>query len=96
MPRFLSQCIQVVSKVSEFRGVEQKWFEMAGVRRRRLSDAVWVPLRSAEWIGEIGCSGYEGYRVEFFGLGSIAVPLAKRADAERLGWSLAKGSVGRQ
>ena len=68
--------------MSEFHGVEQTWFEMAGVRRRRLSDAVWVPLRSAEWIGETGCSGYEGYRVEFFGLGSIAVPLARRADAE--------------
>ena len=60
---------------------------MAGIRRRGLADAVWVPLRSAEWIEETGRNGYEGYRVEFFGLGSIAVRLAGRADAETLGWS---------
>jgi hypothetical protein len=72
--------------VSDDRVVDQAWFEMTSIRRRRLSDAVWVPLRLAEWIGEVGRIGYEGYRTEFFGLGSVAVPLARRADAEKLGW----------
>jgi hypothetical protein len=72
--------------VSDFPIADQAWFEMASIRRRRLSDAVWVPLRLAEWIGEVGRIGYEGYRTEFFGLGSIAVPLARRADADKLGW----------
>jgi hypothetical protein len=74
-------------RVSDFPIADQAWFEMASIRRRRLSDAVWVPLRLAEWIGEVGRIGYEGYRTEFFGLGSIAVPLARRADADKLGWS---------
>jgi hypothetical protein len=74
-------------RVSDDRVVDQAWFEMAGIRRRRLADAVWVPLRLAEWIGEVGRIGYEGYRTELFGLGSIAVPLARRADADKLGWS---------
>jgi hypothetical protein len=73
--------------VSDFPIADQAWFEMASIRRRRLSDAVWVPLRLAEWIGEVGRIGYEGYRTEFFGLGSIAVPLARRANADKLGWS---------
>ena len=72
--------------MSDFPVADQAWFEMASIRRRRLSDAVWVPLRLAEWIGEVGRIGYEGYRTEFFGLGSIAVPLARHADAEELGW----------
>jgi hypothetical protein len=72
--------------VSDFPVADQAWFEMAGIRRRSLSDAVWVPLRLAEWIGEVGRIGHEGYRTEFVGLGSIAVPFARRADADTLGW----------
>ncbi|MGH7096502.1 MAG: hypothetical protein ACREE4_02440 [Stellaceae bacterium] len=73
--------------MGDFSEVDQAWFEMASIRRRCLSDAVWVPLRLAEWIGEVGRIGYEGYRTEFFGLGSIAVPVARRADADKLEWS---------
>src|SRR5271155_1968038 len=72
---------------SNFSAIEQAWFEMANIRRRRLSDAVWVPLRVSEHIEEVGRYCYEGYRGEFFGLGSIAVPLARREDANTLGWS---------
>ncbi len=73
--------------VSDARSVEQAWFEMAAIRRRRLSDAVWVPLRVAEYIHERGRTGFEGYSAEFFGLGSIAVPVARRGEADELGWS---------
>src|ERR1700719_2284695 len=67
--------------------VDQTWFEMPAIRRRRLANAVWIPLRVAEWIEEAGELGREGYRKEFFGLGSLAVPLGHRSEAEQLGWS---------
>jgi hypothetical protein len=67
--------------------VDQAWFEMVAIRRRRLANAVWIPLRVAEWVEEDGQLGCEGYRKEFFGLGSLAVPLGKRLEAGRLGWS---------
>lgn len=67
--------------------VDQSWFEMAAIRRRRLANAVWIPLRVAEWIEEVGRIGCDGYRKEFFGLGSLAVPLGNRTEAGRLGWS---------
>jgi len=67
--------------------VDQAWFEMLAIRRRRLANAVWIPLRVAEWVEQAGQLGCEGYRKEFFGLGSLAVPLGKRSEAERLGWS---------
>jgi hypothetical protein len=66
---------------------EQSWYEMTAIRRRPIASAVWVPLRLSEHIEQAGQHGYEGYVHEFVGLGSIAVPLARRADAETLEWS---------
>ncbi len=65
--------------------MEQKWFEMAEIRKRRLDSAVWIPLR-ANQESKTGRWGYLGYRSEFFGAGSLAVPLRKRALAEKLRW----------
>lgn len=61
------------------------WFEMTDIRRRKLNTAVWIPLRAAqkESTGEFGTLGY---REEYFGAVSIAVPLDKKAKAESLGW----------
>jgi hypothetical protein len=67
--------------------VEADWFEMKQIRKRRIADAVWIPLHSIETILEEGEYGYPGYRREFFGLGSLAVPLTKRGEAKKLGWS---------
>lgn len=65
--------------------MDQSWFEMRDIRRRRLNTAVWIPLRAAqkESVGKFGCLGY---REEFFGVGSIAVPLERKTSAEKLGW----------
>lgn len=65
--------------------MEKEWFEMAVIRRRRFDGAVWIPLRASQRIGE-GRRGYLGYKSEFFGAGSLAVPQRKRAAAETLGW----------
>jgi hypothetical protein len=66
--------------------MDQDWFEMTDIRRRKLNTAVWIPLRAAQKqsIGEFGTLGYWE---EFFGAGSIAVPLDKKTSAETLGWS---------
>ena len=66
--------------------MNQEWFEMPDVRRRKLNNAVWIPLRSAQKLESVGKPGYLDYREEFFGVGSIAVPLDKKTSAETLGW----------
>ncbi len=63
------------------------WFEMKEIRRRRFANAVWIPLHAEEPVVEEGRYGYPNYRREFFGLGSLAVPLAKRDAVQRLGWN---------
>jgi hypothetical protein len=65
---------------------EQKWFEMMEIRKRRFDSAVWIPLRASQKI-ESGKWGYLGHRSEFFGAGSLAVPLRKRDAAASLGWT---------
>ncbi|NLN43300.1 MAG: hypothetical protein GX152_03685 [Methanosarcina sp.] len=64
----------------------QNWFEMPDVRRRTFANAVWIPLRAMNSIREEGKSGHEGYISEFLGVGSIAVPINHKKDAEKLGW----------
>src|SRR5258708_18283042 len=66
--------------------MDQKWFEMPDVRGRKLNNAVWIPLRSAQTLESTGKRGYLGFREEFFGVGSIAVPLDNKVRAETLGW----------
>jgi hypothetical protein len=66
--------------------MNQEWFEMPDVRRRKLNKAVWIPLRAAQILESEGKCGYLDYRQEFFGAGSVAVPLDKKTSAETLGW----------
>jgi hypothetical protein len=67
--------------------VDKTWFEMKDVRKRRLIDAVWIPLRLAEHVSQEGEFGYAGYIDEFFGLGSVAFPMDRREDTKKLRWS---------
>jgi hypothetical protein len=64
----------------------QAWFEMRDVRRRRFSDAVWIPLRAAIRESQ-GQEGFVGFSSTFFGAGSVAIPIGKRREAEDLDWS---------
>ena len=59
---------------------------MLEVRRRTLATAVWIRLRSTEYIGRQGATGRTGFREEFNGVGTLAVPLKRRDDAEALDW----------
>lgn len=67
--------------------MEQSWFEMRDIRRRHLNAAVWIPLRAVDKIQEIGKYGELGYQSEFFGIGTLAVPIEGRSFAEKLGWT---------
>lgn len=66
--------------------MDQKWFEMQEVRRRFFDNAVWIPLRAAHKIESIGEYGHLGYKEEFFGAGSLAIPVDKKINAEKLDW----------
>ena len=65
---------------------EQDWFEMHNTRRRQISNAVWIPIRSAQTLQSVGCSGYEGYREEIFCTGSVMLPLESHECALKLSW----------
>src|ERR1022692_4281910 len=69
-----------------FIAMEQKWFEMTEIRKRRFDSAVWIPLR-ANQKDETGKWGHLGHTSEYFGVSSLAVPLRKRDAAASLGWS---------
>lgn len=66
--------------------MNQDWFEMADIRHRKLNSSVWIPLRAAQELEKCGRYGYEGYREEFFGIGTVAVPIDKKDAASKLGW----------
>lgn len=67
--------------------MKKEWFEMKEFRKRRFADAVWIPIHVSETLVKNGEYGQLGYVHEFFGLGSLAVPLAKKETAKRLSWS---------
>lgn len=66
--------------------MNQEWFEMPEIRRRTLASSVWIPLRATNRIIESGRYGYLGYKSEYFGAGTLAVPVDKKSEAEKLGW----------
>ncbi len=67
--------------------INQAWFEMGDVRRRKFANAVWVPLHLNETLMEVGEHGRLGSVHEITCVGSVAIPVDRRAEAERLGWS---------
>jgi hypothetical protein len=68
-------------------GPSENWFLMPEIRRRRLANAVWIPLRQAETVGVVGEKWKPGYQEEVICAGAVAFRPAQRELAERLGWS---------
>ena len=66
--------------------MNQEWFEMNDIRRKNYSRSVWIPLRAVFYNERVGKKGYEGYKKDFFGTGSIAIPADKLDAANKLGW----------
>ena len=66
--------------------MDQGWFEMKDLRRRNLAAAAWIPLRAARAFESVGQFGFIGFRKDWFGAGSLAVPVGNRSDALTLSW----------
>ena len=66
--------------------MDKDWFEMRDVRRRWLASAVWIPLRASRKIEEVGQFGHVGYRSQYYGLGSVAVPISRMSEGSKLKW----------
>lgn len=67
--------------------MDQQWFEMPEMFRGNLNDRVWIPLRAVKKLRNEIQYGFEGYKEEFYGAGSIAVPSDMKEKVENLGWS---------
>jgi len=67
--------------------MDQAWFEMADVRRRKLANAVWIPLRAVQKVVRTGTFGHAGFKEEFYGVGTVAVPTEKKSVAEKWDWT---------
>jgi hypothetical protein len=86
-----SSCIRRYrDEKSQIRGGESAHdkilFEMDDLKLRRFNSAAWIPLYTCQQIEETGEYGYDGYKAEFFGCGTLAVPNVNRAIANKLGW----------
>lgn len=58
---------------------------MLELRKRGFAKSVWVPLRVSEEF-TVGRYGFTDYTHEYFGAGSLAVPIEHRTMGDRLGW----------
>lgn len=67
--------------------MSQSWFEMQDLRKHKLDNSVWVPLRAEKEIRNSVNFGFVDYSEEFIGHGSIMVPVDKKSFAEKLGWT---------
>lgn len=66
--------------------MDKAWFEMRVETRRRLADAVWIPLKL--WTEKKqGTYGKLGYKSELEGLRSVAIRLEHRDQGEAISWS---------
>lgn len=64
----------------------QDWFEMKKLRTKDSNKDVWIPLFEISTIIKEGKYGYEGYKEEFFGAGSVCIPIDDFDKASNLSW----------
>ena len=67
--------------------MDQPWFEMQDLRKRKLDNSVWVPLRAEKEIRNSVRFGFTDYSEEFIGHGSMMVPIDKQSFTEKLDWT---------
>ncbi len=67
--------------------MNQDWFEMKDIRRKDFNKSVWIPLRAVYFHESEVKYGYAGYKKDFFGTGSIAVPIDNLESVKKLGWN---------
>jgi hypothetical protein len=62
------------------------WFLFSDLRRKPLQQNTWIPLRASQNLRSEKRYGEVGYLKEFFGCGSLAIPVEHRDLGEELGW----------
>lgn len=67
--------------------MNQSWFEMQDLRKRKLNNSVWVPLRAQKSIRKNSDYGKVGYQEEFAGHGSLMISVDKKDITNDLSWS---------
>ena len=67
--------------------MDKKWFEMHDIRKKQFNRSVWIPLRASFYKTREGQFGYKGYKREFFGCGSVLLPMGYKDNAKKLTWS---------
>ena len=67
--------------------MEQIWFEMPEIRRRRWQTAAWIPLRRLETIAKQGDYDTVGSFEETDAVGAVGVAPELRTRVESLGWT---------
>lgn len=67
--------------------MDQEWFEMNEIRKRFYNNSVWIPIQESKTLIKEGKYGFAGYKEEYYGVGSILVPLAKKEEAEKIEWN---------
>ena len=67
--------------------MDQNWFEMSEIRKRKLERSVWIPLCAKQIISKQGEYGYLSHLEEYFGVGSLAIPLKDEKEIGKLTWS---------
>jgi hypothetical protein len=72
--------------VDESTNRPKSWFEMAELRGRFYDRSVWIPLRARKALARRGELNGAGFTEEYFGVGSIIVPVSQRELVERLSW----------
>lgn len=66
--------------------INQTWFEMLDLRKRKLDNTVWIPLRSEKSIRNNDKYGFVGYQEEFIGSGSLMIPKNMKSSSKNLDW----------
>ena len=65
----------------------EQWFKMPEIKKRFFDKSSWIPLKKAGVLLKEGERGHAGFLEEYFGVGSILVPLTQKDEAEKLGWT---------
>lgn len=66
---------------------DQSWFELQPYRKRTMDTAVWITLHAVEELESEGNYGEKGYLLDFFGCGTVAVPIENKEHVKQIGWS---------
>lgn len=67
--------------------MNQSWFEMKDLIKRKLDTSVWISLRAQKSIRNDIKFGFSGYTEEFVGHGTLMVSLDQKEIAEELTWN---------